>query len=248
MTSFVLIPGAGGGAWYWHRLVPELHRRGHDAVPVDLPPADDPAGLEAYVEALLTAADGRDDIVLVAQSMGGLTAPLVCERIPVRLLVMLNAMVPEPGETGNAWWVDTGHEEAFRQHAATEGRAVGELDSAEVFFHDVAPDVVAEAVRRGDPAQSGRPFEDPWPLDAWPDVPTRFLQGTDDRFFPLDFRRRVVRERRGADVDEMPGGHLLALSQPAALADRLEAYLWENHHPHEERIAVRRRPSDARPR
>jgi hypothetical protein len=22
--TFVLIPGAGGSAWYWHRLVPEL--------------------------------------------------------------------------------------------------------------------------------------------------------------------------------------------------------------------------------
>jgi len=26
-------------------------------------------------------------------------------------------------------------------------------------------------------------------------------------------------------VDEIPGGHLVALSRPAALADRLEAYL-----------------------
>jgi pimeloyl-ACP methyl ester carboxylesterase len=40
--TFVLIPGAGGAAWYWHRVVPLLQAAGHDAIAVDLP-ADDPA-------------------------------------------------------------------------------------------------------------------------------------------------------------------------------------------------------------
>jgi hypothetical protein len=34
----------------------------------------------------------------------------------------------------------------------------------------------------------------------------------------------VVPERLGIGVDEMPGGHLVALSRPAELADRLVAY------------------------
>lgn len=225
MTSFVLIPGAGGDGWYWHRLVPELRRRGHDAVPVDLPAADDAAGLEAYTAAVVAAVDHRRDVVLVAQSMGGLSAPLVCERVPVRLLVMLNAMVPSPGETGHEWWTTTGHDQAMAQQAAGDGRPVEELDLAYLFFHDVPQDVVAEATARGAPVQSGRPLEDPWPLDGWPDVPTRFLQATDDRFFPLEFQQRVVRQRLAITVDEMPGGHLVALGQPGALADRLEAYL-----------------------
>ena len=55
-------------------------------------------------------------------------------------------------------------------------------------------------------------------------MPTRFLQGADDRFFPLDFQRRVVRERLGIPVDVVPGGHLVALSRPVALAARLDAY------------------------
>jgi hypothetical protein len=45
----------------------------------------------------------------------------------------------------------------------------------------------------------------------------------DDRFFPLEFQRRVVRERLGIDLDEVPGGHLVALSRPVELVDRLEA-------------------------
>jgi pimeloyl-ACP methyl ester carboxylesterase len=65
---------------------------------------------------------------------------------------------------------------------------------------------------------------EPWPLAAWPKVPTRVLAARDDRFFPLEFQRRVARERLGVTPDEMPGGHLVALSQPTELTDRLETY------------------------
>jgi pimeloyl-ACP methyl ester carboxylesterase len=215
VTTFVLVPGAGGNASYWHRLAPELERLGHRALAVDLPAADPEAGLAAYADAVVgtvTTALGEDPapLVLVAQSMGGLTAPLVCDRLPVRLLVLLNAMVPLPGETGGAWWTATGH--------ADPG------DPTEAFFHDVPADVAAAA--QAEPLeQTGRPFEDPWPLDRWPDVPTRVLAGRDDRFFPLDFQRRVAADRLGLPVDEVPGGHLVALSRPVELAERLAAYL-----------------------
>ena len=77
---------------------------------------------------------------------------------------------------------------------------------------------------RGERHQSGTPFEKPWPLRAWPDVPTRFLLCRNDRFFPVEFMRRVVKERLGITPDEMDGGHLPALSRPKELVDRLEAY------------------------
>ena len=50
MATYVLIPGAGGRAWYWHRLVPELRARGHDVVAVQLPADDDTAGLAEYAD------------------------------------------------------------------------------------------------------------------------------------------------------------------------------------------------------
>jgi pimeloyl-ACP methyl ester carboxylesterase len=39
--TYVLIPGAGGAAWYWHLVERELRQRGHDVVAVDLPADDD---------------------------------------------------------------------------------------------------------------------------------------------------------------------------------------------------------------
>lgn len=228
MTTYVLIPGAGGLAWYWHRLVPELQARGHDVVAVDLPAADDSAGLAEYAEAVVEAVGERDNLILVAQSMAGFTAPLVCELLSVRLLVLLNAMVSSPGETPGDWWAATGHEAARAEQAARDGRRLeDDPDLLDTFFHDVPADVRAEAMAGGPPVQSATPFAQPWPLTAWPDVPTRFLQGSDDRFFPVELQRRVVRERLGITPDEMPGGHLIALSQPEELARRLEAYVSE---------------------
>lgn len=226
MSTFVLIPGAGGQAWYWHLVVPELRARGHEVVAVDLPAGDADAGLAEYADAVVEAIGARrGGLVLVAQSLGGFTAPLVCERVPVELLVLVNAMTPKPGESPGEWWEATGQAGAAAEQAVLEGRVPGDFDPLVDFFHDVPPDVVAEAMAADEIDQSGTPFEKPWPLAAWPDVPTRFLQGRDDRFFPLEFQRRVVAQRLpGVAVDEMPGGHLAALSRPVELAERLVGY------------------------
>ena len=222
-ATFVLIPGAGGDTWFWHRLVAELEGRGHRAVPVELPAADESAGLAAYADTVVAAIGDRSPVVLVAQSMGGLTAPLVCDRVPVDLLVLVNGMIPRPGETGGEWWTATGQGDAAAAYLRELGLPA-ELDDDGTYFHDVPADVVA-AAKEQPLAQSGRPFEDPWPLERWPDVPTRVVAGREDRLFPLEFQRRIAADRLGLDVDVIPGGHLVALSRPAALADRLEDYV-----------------------
>ena len=224
MTTFLLVPGAGGQAWYWHRLVPELERRGHGAVAVDLPADDETAGLAAYVDTVVAAAGRGSPLVVVAQSLGGLTAPLVCVRLLVDLLVLVNAMVPLPGETGGDWWTVTGQRAARVAYWEREGIDGDPEDDAVMYFHDVPADVTAAAMQQPF-AQSGRPFADPWPLSAWPDVPTKVVVGRDDRVFPAEFQRRIAAVRLGLTVDEVPGGHLMALARPVELADRLEDYL-----------------------
>ena len=99
-VTFILVPGAGGDPWYWHLLVRKLEARGREAVPVALPAANENAGLSEYTDAVLKVIGNRDRryIVLVAQSLGGFTAPLVCERVPVKALVLVNAMIPRPCE------------------------------------------------------------------------------------------------------------------------------------------------------
>ena len=67
-------------------------------------------------------------------------------------------------------------------------------------------------------------MEEPWPLDSWPDVETRYLALADDRCFPVAFVRTMVRDRLGIDPDEMPGSHCAFLGRPEELARRLDGY------------------------
>ena len=225
--TFILIPGAGGSPWYWHLVAPQLRQRAHHAVPIALPAADDTAGLPEYAATVVRAIGNRDPrrVVLVAQSLAGFTAPLVCKQVPVALLVLVNAMIPKPGESPGEWWTNTRHDEARRRQNLRDGRPIhAPFDPLIDFFHDVPQPVIDEALAQGEPRQSDTVFASPCTFERWPSVPTRVLIARDDRFFPADFQRRVARERLGVAADEMPGGHLVALSQPGELTTRLEAY------------------------
>jgi hypothetical protein len=140
------------------------------------------------------------------------------------LIVLVAGMVPAPGESPGDWWENTGQPQAMRAAAIREGRDPDKaFDPVEVFLHDVPGPVAAESaahVRN----QSATPFQAPWPLARWPPVPTRFLLCRQDRLFPADFQRRVVRQRLGLVADEIDSGHLPALSVPKDLATRLLAY------------------------
>ena len=217
--SFVLIPGAGGTAWYWHRVVPLLREAGHEAIAVDLPGDDPAAGLPEYAGLVTSAIGDRRDVVLVAQSLGGFTAPLVAAKAGVAAVIFVNAMIPCPGETPGAWWDNTRWAQA-RVAAAQRGGYGTELDLAVYFLHDVPPDIAAA----GEPYQ--RPeadvvFGSACDFTAWPPVPIRAVAGADDRFFPVGFQQALARDRLGIEADVLPGGHLIALAQPARLAGYL---------------------------
>ena len=212
MATFAMIHGAGDAGWYWHLVEQELRRRGHDTVAPDLPCEDDSAGLPEYARTVIEAIGDRDDVILVAQSFGGFTAPLVADRVPVRSIVLVTAMIPVPGERPEDWTADTGFDQIVRDP--------GQED---VFYHDVPPDL-ADQARSRSRGQSDTPGQCPWPLPAWPDVSTRFILCTEDRFFPPAFMRRVVADRLGITPDEIAAGHCVALSRPKELADLLASY------------------------
>jgi pimeloyl-ACP methyl ester carboxylesterase len=223
MSTFVLIHGAGDGGWAWHLLVAELEARGHDAVAPDLPSDDDSAGLEEYVQTVVDAVGDKKDLVVVGHSLGGFTAPLVADRLQVDTLVLLAAMIPAPGESFNDWWSNTGYSAAARKQAARDGGLTGNDDPMVGYYHDVAPEIAKEAMRR-ERDQSNTPLDPPWPLDAWPDVPTKFILAKDDRFFPAEFLRSLAKERLGVTPDEIPGSHCVALGHPKELAEVLDSY------------------------
>jgi pimeloyl-ACP methyl ester carboxylesterase len=226
VATYVLIHGASSDSWLWHRVVPLLHAAGHDVIAPDLPISDPEAGIAEYADTVVAALGDRaeaDDLIVVAQSMGSFTGTVLTHRVPVKLLVFLSAMAPKEGETLGQWWGATGYTQARRDSDARLGLPEG-ADLKEVFFHDVPDEVVAEAWKRGEVPQSERPFGPP-PMPALPaGLTVRYLVGRDDRFFPIDFQRRTVKERLGFAPEETDGGHLLPLAHPEELVRRLEGY------------------------
>jgi pimeloyl-ACP methyl ester carboxylesterase len=209
MATYALIHGAYDVGWYWHLVERELRQRGHRTVAPDLPIEGD-ATLLDHARFVVDAMDETDgELTIVGQSWGGYIAPIVAHLAEADRLVLVAPMIPRPGETDDEMWKATGW--TF---------PAGEADA---FYHDVDPALAAEAKSR-ERAQSETTGSDPWPLDAWPAVPTHVIIGRDDRFFPADWLRGVVRDRLGIEPDELPGGHTLALSRPVELVELMESY------------------------
>jgi pimeloyl-ACP methyl ester carboxylesterase len=202
MSTFVLIHGGGDVGWHFHRVEAELRARGHDVVAPDLPADDDSKTLVDYADVVVEAVGSKQDLVVVGHSFGAFTAPLVAERLRADALVLLAGMIPAPGASPDDWWANTPYVS---------------------FYHDVPREIADEAMSKERAHPSSAASAAPWPLAAWPDVPTRFLLCSEDRFFPPDFFRRLASDRLGIVPDEIAGSHCVALGRPVELADRLEA-------------------------
>ena len=220
MATFVLIHGGGGVGWYWHLVDPILRQRGHDVVAPDLPCDDDTATLLDYADTVVEAIGQRRNLVVVAHSYGGFTAPLVADRLPVDVVVFVAGMVPAPGEKPADWWDHTGYRQAVEEQARRDGGLTGSDDPFVCFYHDVPRALAEEALRR-ERSESDAAYNSPWPLNGFPAVPMRFVVCTEDRFFPPEFMRRVVSDRLTMTADEIRAGHCVALSRPNELADVL---------------------------
>lgn len=224
MATFVLIHGGGDVGWYWHLVEAELRARGHDVIAPDLPCDDETKGLAETADWLVQEIGDRRDLVVVGQSFGGFTAPLIADRLPVKVLIYLAAMIPEPSERPADWWDNTGYAEAAKTQAAKDGGLTGNKDPLIEYYNGVPKTLAEEALSRARD-QSNASYYNPSPMKAHPAVPTKFILCRDDHLFPADFFRRLAPERLGVVPDEIPGCHCVALSHPKEVTDQLVSYL-----------------------
>jgi pimeloyl-ACP methyl ester carboxylesterase len=194
--------------WDWHLVGPLLEAAGHGVVAVDLPIEDQDAGLEDYTQTVTAAVGDARHTIVVGHSLGGFTAPLVCDELHSDGLVYLSAMIPMPGETFGDWWTNTGHDR--------------ETIPEEAFFNLVLEDLAQQAADR-ERDQQGAWMARPWPGKR-PDVPTLGILCRDDQFFPPSFTRRQIQDRVGSEPVEIPGGHYATLSHPDAVAAALNDF------------------------
>jgi len=225
MTTFALIHGAYHGGWCWEAVGEELEARGHRFVAPDLPCDDPTAGVAQYAQVVVDALEGVDEEVsVVGHSMGGLTAAVVASMRPVREVVFLAAVVPEPARAPNAASYPTAMAEEFwarvaRQHVENGLRSWEPDDAIAIFFHDCDPQVARWASGQLRP-QSTAISERPSPLVSLPTVPYRYIACADDRALAFDWQLDVAR-RLGVEPVVIGGGHSPFLSHPRDLVDIL---------------------------
>ena len=220
MADFILVPGAGGMATpYWHHVSSDLQRSGHRAFPIDLPGSSPDAGLPEYSALVADAVQDSADTVVVAQSLGAFAAVMACSQAQARSLVLVNAMVPAPGETPGEWWEATGAI-AARTVAARSRGYTDEFELATYFLHVLNPEDAAAVL--DDPGdEADIVFGQPCDVTTWPQIPTAAIVGSDDRLFPLEFQTQLLIDRVGVTPVVLPGGHLLALANPDGLTEAL---------------------------
>jgi pimeloyl-ACP methyl ester carboxylesterase len=226
MATFGLVHGSWHGSWCWTKLVPELEARGHRAVAVDLPIEDPAAGLTRYAEVVAESLfHVDDDVILVGHSFAGSTIPLVARHRPLRQLVFLCVLVPEPGRSvDDRQRTDDVFVPGFRGNTALRDDGASYWPEAEAavrcFYHDCRPEDAAWAASRLRPQAAALRLE-PWPLDALPDVPRTSILCRDERCIAPAWSRSMSRELLGVEPVELDGGHSPFLSRPAELADVL---------------------------
>lgn len=234
MATFLLIHGAWHGAWCWHKVIPELRARGHEAVAIDLPghgvdrtPVAE-VTLDAYAQRVGNALGALDEpAVLVGHSMGGIVITEAAERFPERVasLAYLTAIVLENGESMRDNPVKASPPEFM---AGFQPRDDGvSIDFArdrlkEAFYADCSDADVALAEACLVPQCAGVMAE---PItctaERWGRLPRAYITCGDDRALTLEGQRGML-ERVGFErVVSMPGSHSPFFAQPAALAGHL---------------------------
>ena len=224
MSIFALVHGAWHGAWCWDRLGPLLRERGHDVVVPELPSEDTELGLGDYADAIERALGDADEVILVPHSLGGLNGPVVAARRPLKALVYLCALVPEPGLSfSEQLGASTEPVLLFSggRMVDDEGRSYwGDRDTTiRLMYGDLTPEDASWAFEQLKPqAQKSQGEPSPEPPAG---LRVESIVGTEDRLVSPDWSRRVARERLGVEPIEIPTGHFPMITHPELLADEL---------------------------
>jgi pimeloyl-ACP methyl ester carboxylesterase len=220
MSTFGLVHGGGFGAWCWEQLLPELEARGFGAVTVDLTPEDQAAGAAHCAKVVSRAFGAADDLVLVGHSIAGLIIPLVAAQRPLKRLVFLHALLPQPGQSVVGQL--RSEPDMFNPEMFTAQAPFWEDEAVAIHFllHDCPPEIAHDAFRRLrlEPGVLGSEVT---PLRAWPTVPRAYIVCADDRTAAPTWARHAARQRLGVEPIEIPGGHAPFLSRHGDLAEAL---------------------------
>lgn len=227
--SFVLVHGAWVGEWAWDEVAPLLEAEGHDVAAVSLRGQGLRAGeggpevsVEDHVRDVVAAVEAAppDTVILVAHSYGGRPAAGAWDRARglVDHVVLIESVAPlgPPPFAG--------------------APLLPPDDDSLAFVVTMYPDVADSGLMPPPPTareEEGRPLA-PMSLRALygavpaggeplPATPCTFVYAAESSLPVLRRYGEAVRDRRGCDLREVPGGHDVPTEAPGALATILLA-------------------------
>lgn len=220
MSLFCLVHGSGQGPSGWDLLVPELKRRGHQAVCVDLPTDEPEAGAARYARVIAdTLASIKTPAIVVAHSASGMFLPLVPDYCAIEHMVFLGALIPEPGKSVRQRF--QADREMFNPEWVGQDPTMYPSVAKKFVFHDCEPAIAEWALTTMRLMYARAAMEEPCPLQKWPDVPSTYILPSEDRTINPEWWRREATRLLGTPPLEIGGGHCPFLSRPAELAEML---------------------------
>jgi Predicted hydrolases or acyltransferases (alpha/beta hydrolase superfamily) len=233
VIRIVLVHGAWHDASCWQLLSSELTARGHAVVAVDLPSEQPGLGAEAYAEAVEAAVAPlrpSERLVLVGHSLGGLTVPVVAQRLGpgrVAAMVLVGALMPQPGRSFDDQARDDpaimapgfGRGQQRHDDRTTSWPADAVATGLYRGVAAEASEQVVSAAAAGLRRQAWTVSREVTPLTAWPSVPTVVVVCGEDQVVNPARSRDRVRELPGVELVELPGGHFPMLTRPRELAE-----------------------------
>ena len=216
MTTFALVHGAWGSGWHWASIPDRLRAAGHEVVAPDLPCDDVDATFDDYAQVVVDALGDAEDVVVAAFSLGGLTAARVALRRPVRDLVYVAAILPQPGlSLMEQFQAPLMHREYLEGIELLErGSRWADLDVyRRVAYDDWVPEaVVRERFERLRP-QMNTPYLHAFDADL---PPARYVMCTRDRLMDNEYWRGAVEVSAELDC-----GHAPMVARPDELTEIL---------------------------
>ena len=236
MTPLVFLHGVGGGHHAWEAQLPYFSGLGYPSHAWDQPgyghsPIVEPYDLEHVSASLarLIESLGREPVVLVGHSMGGLIAQETYARHP-KLIKALALCFTSPAFAG-------GSSDFTKQFIAAR---IGPLDEGKTMAQIAAKLIptmgsnskLAEQIMAGVPPDTYRkavklltPFDRRKEL-ASIKVPTLVVAGSEDKTAPPAVMEKMAQKIPGAEYVLMQGcGHLGPMDQPDAFNDALHFFL-----------------------
>lgn len=237
MARLILIHGGSHGAWCWQRVLEPLRDAGHQVETPNLPGRGDDAHLattvtlEDWVSHVSSVIDaGPTPVVLVAHSMGGLTASQLAERRPadVARIVYVAALVPGDGEAGLPALQQVGGESLLlapgaMQFSEDQALVCMSPDTIRRIFYSSSADEDADWAIEQIYEEAFAPLITPLTLTAngFGTVAKTYIVTTLDEAIPAA-AQRMMAQGAGADTIEIAGDHSPFVSAVAPLVKAVD--------------------------